>query len=303
MDSACIKHEALNSTELYFKITNKEENHHEFQYVNDLNILKEEFNDDPNQSCCAGGLYFTDIANIFKFLDYGIYLREVTLPTDNIDFLMVKDKSGDKWRANMIILGKRRDLCDVDTFNYLIKNGADVHAGNEMALRWGAHNGYLNIVKYLVECDANVHIGNDIALWQSTQNNHLDVVKFLVENRTNIHTKYNAAFCWSAQNGYFGIVEYLIAHTDIHFENDYALRWSAHNGHFDVVKFLVKNGANIHAENDYALRWSANHGHFDIVKFLVDNGANVHADNNCAFRWSTENNHLAICEFLKSKCS
>ena len=56
---------------MYFKITNAEENHHGFQYADGLNVLIEEFNDDPNQSCCAGGLYFTDIANIFKFLNYG----------------------------------------------------------------------------------------------------------------------------------------------------------------------------------------------------------------------------------------
>ena len=71
---------------MYFKITNKEENHHEFQYVDGLNVLKEEFNNDPNDSCCAGGLYFTDAANIFEFIDYGVYLREISLPVDNPDF-------------------------------------------------------------------------------------------------------------------------------------------------------------------------------------------------------------------------
>ena len=44
---------------MYFKITNAKENHHGFQYVDGLNVLIEEFNDDPNDSCCAGGLYFT----------------------------------------------------------------------------------------------------------------------------------------------------------------------------------------------------------------------------------------------------
>ena len=72
-------------------------------------MLEEKFNDDPTKSCCAGGLYFTNSKNIFKFLDYGIYLREIILPTDNPDFRMIKDKEGDKWRANMIILGKRYD--------------------------------------------------------------------------------------------------------------------------------------------------------------------------------------------------
>ena len=56
---ACVKHAAQDSAALYFKITNAEENHNGFQYVNGLNVLEEQFNNNPNQSCCAGGLYFT----------------------------------------------------------------------------------------------------------------------------------------------------------------------------------------------------------------------------------------------------
>ena len=56
---------------MYFKITNKKENHHGFQYVDGLNVLEEEFNNDPEQSCCAGGFYFTNAANILKFIGYG----------------------------------------------------------------------------------------------------------------------------------------------------------------------------------------------------------------------------------------
>ena len=56
---------------MYFKITNAEENRNGFQYTNGLNILIEKFNDNTNQSCCAGGFYFTDAANIFNFLNYG----------------------------------------------------------------------------------------------------------------------------------------------------------------------------------------------------------------------------------------
>ena len=59
----------------YYKITNAKENHHGFQYKDGLNILEEEFNDNPNDHCCAGGLYFSDVEHIFAFLHYGIYLN------------------------------------------------------------------------------------------------------------------------------------------------------------------------------------------------------------------------------------
>lgn len=50
---------------MYFKITNQEENHHGVQYNKGLIVLSDEFNDDSNESCCSGGLYFTDARNIF----------------------------------------------------------------------------------------------------------------------------------------------------------------------------------------------------------------------------------------------
>ena len=200
---------------MYFKITNANENHRGFQYVDGLNVLIEEFNDDPNKSCCRGGLYFTNIQNIFKFLDYGIYLREIALPIDNPDFRMVKDPKWDKWRANMIILGTRYDLNNVDTFKYLIQNGANIHVRNDYALRWSAGKGYLDVIKFLIENRADIHANDDSALKWSAERGHLDVVKFLIENGA-----------------------------DIHAENDYALTWSEENGYLDVANFLVENGAN-----------------------------------------------------------
>ena len=138
---------------MYFKITNEEENHNGFQYADGLNILEEKFNDDPDRFCCEGGFYFTDSVNIFNFLSYGIYLREVTLPTNNPDFKMVKDKFGDKWRANMIILGKRYDLFNVDTIKFLIEKGADIYTNIISLYHWSAKNGYLDIIKFLIEYD------------------------------------------------------------------------------------------------------------------------------------------------------
>jgi hypothetical protein len=109
---------------VYFKITNREENHYGFQYKDGLNILDGEL-DNSNLGCSREGLYFTDIKNIFKFLSFGVYLREVYLPTNDPKLRVILDKSRDKWRANMIILGPKYDLLDVDTFRYLISLGPD----------------------------------------------------------------------------------------------------------------------------------------------------------------------------------
>ena len=44
---------------MYFKITNKEENHNGFQYKDGLNVLEGEFNNDSNASL--------DISSIKKY--------------------------------------------------------------------------------------------------------------------------------------------------------------------------------------------------------------------------------------------
>lgn len=98
----------------YFKITNINETHFDHFYKDGLNILDKPF--EEKGSCVKGGLYFTDKENIHKFYSYGI-LREIILPTKNPNFKMIKDPSGDKYRANMIYLGKKYSLMDPETYD------------------------------------------------------------------------------------------------------------------------------------------------------------------------------------------
>ena len=254
----------------YYKITNAEENHHGFQYKDGLNVLIEKFNENPEDHCCAGGLYFTDAKNIFKFMEYGIYLREITLPVENPDFKMVREKN--KYRANMIILGKRYELANVETIKMLIEAGAE----NDCALRCSAEKGYLEVVKYLIEKGSDIHAENDYALRYSAMNGHLEVVKYLIEVGADIHALIDYALTLSANNGHLEVVKYLIeAGADVHANHDLALRWSANNGHLEVVKYLIEKGADLHADNDYTLRWSAEEGHLEVVKYLIEKGANI----------------------------
>ena len=133
---------------MYFKIINKEKNHRGFQYELGLNVLKEKFNEEG--SCVPGGLYFTDVKNIFRFLGYGTYVSKITLPVNDKEFKMVKDPEGDKYRANMIIIENFMPLSDVNTFKYLVEIGCDIHVDHEYALRRASKNGHLEVVKYLV---------------------------------------------------------------------------------------------------------------------------------------------------------
>jgi len=91
-------------TKTYYKVTNEYENHNGYQYKDGLNILNEKFIDDPEASCVSGGFYFTDYNHLPKFFEYGIWIREVTIPTDA---KVVLDPEGNKWRCDKIIFGNK----------------------------------------------------------------------------------------------------------------------------------------------------------------------------------------------------
>ena len=63
-------------------------------------------------------------------------MREITLPENDNDFKMVKDEEN-KWRANKIIFGQKHNLNNVDTWKYLMKQGANIHANDDYANTMG----------------------------------------------------------------------------------------------------------------------------------------------------------------------
>ncbi len=195
----------------FYKITNENETHHGLKYKTGLNKDPLPFN--PHGDCEAGGIYYSDAKNIFHFLSYGPWIREVILPKD----ARVYKNPGIplKWKADKVKLGPRKKWCSVEVLKQLVKEGADIHAWNDDALRWAAENGHLSVVKFLVKSGADIHAYNDDVLRLAAQNGHLSVVKFLVKNGADIHA-------W----------------------NDDALKWAADNGHLDVVKYLESQSEN-----------------------------------------------------------
>lgn len=131
----------------YFKVLNEKECHNGFQYKTGLNVDTKPFNDNPDKSCCEGGLYFAPVESIFAFLEYGPWVREVTFPDDA---KVVKDPSDpEKYRADKLILGKRFKWVTKTGIQKLLKAGADVHVNNDVAFRWASRNGHVEVVELL----------------------------------------------------------------------------------------------------------------------------------------------------------
>ena len=167
----------------FYKVTTRDEIHHGFSYQDGENVLIEPFAEEG--SCCSGGLYFTDKTNLHNFLSYGVWIREITLPLNDERLKVVADPSGDKYRANILIFGKRYSLLDPDTFTkfdlpmsrcyqklqeYITSNETDVEA-------------YENAFK----TSHGARIIFDVLKEKSAVESHGDVtIKFLLENSASV---------------------------------------------------------------------------------------------------------------------
>ena len=210
-----------------FKIVD-ESGHHGLIYKEGWNIDPLPFN--PTGDCEAGGIYFSG-RDILSFLEYGKSVYEVT----NYSTPYENPGTQKKYKAHEVELKYIGEWKNVEVMKYLIENGADVHADNDVALSCSAEMGHLEVVKYLIENGADIHACNGCALRCSARRGHVDIVKYLIENGANIHA-------W----------------------DEYALRSSANNGHFEVVKYLIEQGADVHA----AIKYLKILGDFNTVSTL-----------------------------------
>ena len=101
--------EEFDYSKTYFKVTNKEENHNGMQYKTGVNIDILPFDNKPNNSCCKGGMYFTDEKNLLSFFSYGINIRPLKLKKGTP---VILDKQGDKFRTCQFTMKKKISFFD-----------------------------------------------------------------------------------------------------------------------------------------------------------------------------------------------
>nr|WBF71160.1 putative ankyrin repeat protein [Megavirus caiporensis] len=135
---------------IYFKILRSDKTHNDLQYQKGPNQIK---HFEENGSCVPGGIYFCDPRNpkenICRYLHFGDILVDIKLPLDDPEFKMVQDPSGNKSRANKIIIGEEYNLSDPSTFEYMARHGTDIK--KNYILAWACDKNYWNVVSYLIE--------------------------------------------------------------------------------------------------------------------------------------------------------
>lgn len=145
-----------------------------------------------------------------------------------------------------------------------------------MTVRWAATGGqekHLEIIQYLVQYKgADVHAEQDIALRWAVDHQPLSInrpiVQYLVEDqKADIHVMHETLLRWACRRGYLDTVQYLVERgADIHMYNEQALEWAASEGHLDVVKYLIEQGADVEAK--HLLLLDLVEEHIDVLNYL-----------------------------------
>jgi len=68
---------------------------------------------------------------------------------------------------------------DFKTVKHLVESGADIHAYDDLALRWAAAEGHLEIVKFLIQNGANIYAQDKYAFTLAKTNEHPEILNYL----------------------------------------------------------------------------------------------------------------------------
>ena len=102
----------------YYKVLRKDMTHRGFKYEMGLNIDTNEFNDNLEDECVKGGLYFVDFENIYKYIAFGEYLAEIIIPEDAKVVKIESDDSFDiKYRTDKFIIENISPLNTLDSIH------------------------------------------------------------------------------------------------------------------------------------------------------------------------------------------
>ena len=213
---------------IYYKVTNKDENHHSFQYQDGLNILIQPFNKNVYDSCCKGGFYFTTLDNIHKFLEFGEYIREVSFPTNNPSFKMIQCISGDTYRSNMAILGKKYNMFDIKTILYF-----KLHMAYDF-IDSASKNGHIDVLEWFKNSGYKFKYSVN-AIKLASQNCHVNVLKWF--KNSGYEFKYSAdAIDLASENGHVNVLEWF-KNSGYEFKySENTIDWLSYNRHVNILE-------------------------------------------------------------------
>lgn len=190
---------------------------------------------------------------------------------------------------------------EAELLNVLLEEGVDVNTMTKFgrtAFLEAAGNGRKQICEILLEQGANIHIGNELALKESIIYNQVEICDFLLKNGVNPNVYLDVVnvtpLMYAAGLGKIEVCKVLLNHNaDVNakVKNNLdaytALCHAIIHGNLETCKLLIKHGADVNSK-DIGGRSPLIHAcvgnipnQIEICKLLINNGADVNAKDNC----------------------
>ncbi|KAJ7291204.1 ankyrin repeat-containing domain protein [Mycena rebaudengoi] len=258
-------------------------------------------------------------ANVNPADEYASSALEAAASWDGNPFINSRD-SEDKQRMKMA----EAATCRLTHVRFLLDNGADVHAGNNGALRAAAKAGNTEVIQLLLENGANINTAGEDTASALEAAASWDGNPF-IDSGDSWDEKISKMA--EAATRRLTHVRFLLDNgADVHARNNGALRAASKRGYTEVMQLLLKNGAKINAVNEHtgsaleaAASWDGNPDQADFwdsedkkrkkkaeaamrrlthVRLLLDKGADIHAGNNGALREAAKAGHTEVVQLL-----
>jgi hypothetical protein len=231
--------------EVYFKVFDESDKHHDFQYHDGIN-------EEPE---CGNGMFFTTREHIHKFYEYGTYIRKV------IPLGKVIQVGRDKFKTNKLELKKRYWLGDLNTYKEL-----NIPMIN---MNISSMHGFISILKWWKE-NVDELVYSDVAMDLASAFGHVDVLNWWKENVDELLYS-ELAFDWASKKGHVNVLKWLKENVDELKYTEYSMDFASANGHINVLNWWKENVKEL-KYSEKAMDWALKNGHKNVLNWWKESG-------------------------------
>jgi hypothetical protein len=157
-------------------------------------------------------IMFCTAEDILSFVHIGKWIAEIFVPDDAKMYSVHSYSSGmEIFESDKVHIGKIIPLWQIETFEKLIEQGADLKKHELSLLRMVSELGKTDILKYFKAKGLDIHIKNEMPLINASSYGNLEMVQYLIENGANHEANDYNALHWAVIKGHENVVEYLLS--------------------------------------------------------------------------------------------
>jgi ankyrin repeat protein len=170
-------------------------------------------------------------------------------------------------------LSKIRNKNSLSLVKFLVKEGADVHYGDEMAIKKAisAMGGIrISLAKALLEYGADIHVENEILLCTAIRSRLIKKTLLLLELGASLNAVSVKILANQIIIGLGGVLNKLLEHgMDVNIGNGILLRTCIRHSRIGTLEKLLAAGATLHHKDNFAFRFVLGKHHFKHTEELL----------------------------------